>query len=96
MDQINFDNRDHLVNLYLDKHKSRKEEKVFNQYIETHLATKISLKSKLNCYHLDSIASKGVQAIDMFLWGVYEKYNYQKIEWYNTFKDYIAFEDIFR
>lgn len=33
MDKINFNLHDQLVNLYLDKHKSRKEEKIFNQYI---------------------------------------------------------------
>jgi hypothetical protein len=92
--QISFNNNS-LINLYLDKHKSRKEEKIFNQYIETHLATRLSSRAKLNCYHLDSTSSKGIQAIDMFLWGIFEKYNFDKTEWYDLFKQRIQFERIF-
>ena len=83
------------MNLYLDKFKGSQEEEKFDNYIKTHLETRLSLKTRLNCYHLNSTASKGIQAIDMFLAGVYDKYNFQKTEWYSIYKDKIEFEDIY-
>lgn len=95
VDNIKFDPADHIVNLYLDKCKGSQEEEEFDSYIKTHIETKLSLKTRLNCYHLNSITSKGIQAIDMFLAGVYEKYNFHKDDWYDVFKDKIEFEDIY-
>ena len=95
VERIEFYDEDHIINLYLDKCRGSKEEVEFNNYIKTYLETKVSLKTRLNCYHHNSTLNKGIQAIDMFLWGIYEKYNFQRIEWYDLFKDRIDFEDTY-
>lgn len=96
IEEISFNKNESSINVYLDKHKSTEEEKKFNQCIEAFLSTSLSLNTNLNYYHIDSRANKGIQAIDLFCTGIYEKLNNNKPEWYKVFQDQIKFEGIKR
>jgi hypothetical protein len=96
VEKIALDQEIQIANLYLDKCKGSQERKNFDHYIKTHMESKIQLEALVNCYHLDSTENSGIQAIDMFLAGIYEKYNNRKSDWYDTFKQHIVFEGIFK
>jgi len=46
----------------------------------------------LHIYHLSSTASFELQAVDLFCWGIYRKYEQKDMEWYDLFKSKIAYE----
>ena len=93
---IKFGKEEVAITLYLDKLKGSKEAKVFNHYIETYLKGTLPFSSQVSCYHADSKENKGIQAIDMFLTGVYDRYNHDDLEWYKVFKEKIKYEKIYK
>jgi len=46
----------------------------------------------MNIYHEDSKANTGLQAVDLFCWGVFRKYESKDTEWYSNFESQICFE----
>lgn len=93
--KISFGSSIGKVNLVIDRSKAPSEVAEFNEYLENQIESKIPLSAVLNISHLKSEASPGIQAIDLFSWGVYRKYSLEDKEWYNVFKDKIIFEEIY-
>ncbi|MBL4648057.1 MAG: DUF3800 domain-containing protein [Gammaproteobacteria bacterium] len=54
------------------------------------------LAANLNIEHERSHETYGIQAVDLFCWGIYRKYECNDLVWYNLFKDRIIAEEIFR
>ncbi len=80
------------VELIVDKSKNSEEIKDFNQYLENQLHALLPLEVPLNIYHLESFNSKELQAVDLFCWGIFRKYEKDDPEWYNLFKAKIEYE----
>jgi hypothetical protein len=40
----------------------------------------------LDIIHINSHESPGLQAVDMFAWGIFRKYEKADLEWFNVFK----------
>ncbi len=40
----------------------------------------------LTIEHVDSQQSLGIQAVDLFSWGIYRKYEHNDTKWYDYFK----------
>ena len=76
----------------MDKCKNKEEIADFNQYLGNQLEAKLPLNIPLNIYHEDSSASAGLQAVDLFCWGIYRKYEHADLEWYRDFCARIRFE----
>lgn len=93
--KISFGKNTGTVNLVIDRSKAPDEVAEFNDYLRNQIESKIPLSAVLKISHLKSEASPGIQAIDLFSWGIYRKYNSGDEEWYNVFKDRIVFEDIY-
>jgi hypothetical protein len=84
------------INLVMDKCKGKPEVQEFNRYIRRQLQSRIKPQTPLHINHLDSKQSAGLQACDMFCWGIFRKYERQDLEWYQLFiKDKIKFEEIY-
>jgi len=64
----------------------------FNQYLVNQLEALLPLNTDLNILHLTSQESTGLQAVDLFCWGVFRKYENNDIEWYQAFCDKVKFE----
>lgn len=47
----------------------------------------------MDIYHWDSKESHGLQACDLFCWGVFQKYEMNKDEWYGIFKEKMVSEE---
>lgn len=95
IDQIPFRGAKAKIVLSLDKSKSRKEIKEFNRYLFNQLEGVLPLKIPLEIYHLASYESKGVQAADLFCWGVFRKYERGDTKWYKVFKEKIRFKGVY-
>lgn len=82
------------IELIVDKSKTKPEIRDFNIYIREQLQGRINPKIPLNIYHWDSQKNYGLQACDIFCWGIFQRYEYQKQEWYNVFKEKVVFEEM--
>lgn len=80
------------VELIVDRCKNKEEVKDFNQYLINQLEALLPLNTALNISHLASVESAELQAVDLFSWGIFRKYEYNDMEWYNKFMHKITYE----
>jgi hypothetical protein len=80
------------VTLVTDRCKNRDEIKDFNAYVANQLEALLPLNVPLNIYHERSHENQGLQAVDLFCWGIFRKYEVADMEWYEVYRDAIAFE----
>ena len=81
--------------LKVDRSKAKKEQGAFDRYLIFQIQAILSPKIPLEIYHIDSKESKGVQAMDMFIWGIFRKYENSDLEWYRVFREKVKFETVF-
>ncbi|HEX9722406.1 MAG TPA: DUF3800 domain-containing protein [Candidatus Paceibacterota bacterium] len=94
LDQIPFEkNHDSRVELVIDRSMSKPEIEEFNSYIRKQLEARLDPKTPLDIYHWDSQATPGLQAADIFCWGIFQKYERRKTEWRDVFESKILFDD---
>jgi len=92
LQNINFPLTVKGVHLIFDKCKNSLEKSRFNPRIETQLQLLLPKGIKLYIDHLDSYANPGLQAVDLFSWGIHRKFKKNDLEWYTLFKEHIKFE----
>ncbi|MBI5124474.1 MAG: DUF3800 domain-containing protein, partial [Candidatus Omnitrophica bacterium] len=96
MDKIPFEKAITRVELIVDKSKSRPEIEEFNSYIMRALKGRLDPKVPLDIYHYLSHENTGLQAADMFCWGISRKYEKKDIEWLEIFRqDKVRYEDLY-
>lgn len=84
------------IQIIVDKSKTQASEKEFNHSISGMIRTCISNSTLLKIHHRHSFLDFGLQATDMFGWGIYRKYQRNDLEWYDVFRDRIALEMKFK
>ena len=52
----------------------------------------LPLNIPLNIYHERSHENAGLQAVDLFCWGIFRKYENNDMEWYKVYGDKVGFE----
>lgn len=93
-DRIPFEKADgNRIILTLDKCKGKKGIREFNEYIIKQLEGRITPIIPFDIYHEDSKKIGGLQAVDMFVWGVHRKYENKDMEWYGIFNKKIALDE---
>lgn len=85
MDKIPLEKTDTRIYLIVDKSKARPEIEEFNSYITRELKGRIDPKVPVDIYHYLSHENLGLQAVDMFCWGIFRKYEKRDTEWFNAF-----------
>jgi len=96
IDKIPFEkNHVNRVELIIDRSKSKPEIDEFNFYIRSQIQGRLDPKVTLDMYHWDSKQSAGLQAADMFCWGIFQKYERRGTEWLEIFKKKVRFEDLY-
>lgn len=80
------------VELFVDKSKNSEEIRDFNDYLANQLEALLPLNTFLHIYHLSSAESFELQAVDLFCWGIFRKYELNDFEWYDVFKTKITYE----
>jgi len=95
LERIPFEkNNNDRVELIIDKSMSKPEIVEFNSYIRKQLEARLDPKIPLDIYHWRSHENHGLQAADIFCWGIFQKYERSKTDWYEIYKkDKIKFED---
>lgn len=93
LDHIPFEkNHGDRVELIIDKSKSKPEILEFNSYVRRQLESRLNPSIPVDIYHRDSKESPGLQAADMFCWGIFQKYERKSLEWFDLFSKRILFE----
>lgn len=96
LDQIPFEkNHNERVELIIDRSKNKPEIEEFNLYIRNQLEGKLNPNAPLDIYHWKSHETPGLQAVDMFCWGIFEKYERNRNEWFTVFEDKIKFNSVY-
>jgi hypothetical protein len=92
MEKLNLSNVQSNVELIVDRCKNKEEVRDFNQYLINQLEALLPLNTDLNIVHLTSHESTGLQAVDLFCWGIFRKYENNDMEWYKVYGDKVGFE----
>ena len=95
LDQIPFEKAVTRVELIVDKSKAKPEIEDFNSYIERHLKGRLDPKVPLDIKHHLSHESFGLQAADLFCWGIFRKYERKDTEWFEIFKEKVRYNEVF-
>lgn len=93
LDKIPFEKAQEPVMLILDKSKTQKQIWDFNQYIFRQLKGRLDPMVPLDIKHQDSRQYYGLQAVDLFSWGIFRKYEKKDSKWFEIFKGKVAFEE---
>lgn len=95
LEKIQF-SRINCVNLIIDRSKNNLGIKEFNDYLYANLSLCLNLETKLYISHDSSEKHKGIQAADMFCYGIARKYELNDENWYSLFENKIAVEFEFK
>jgi hypothetical protein len=92
LEKLNLSEARRNVDLVVDRCKNKEEVRDFNQYLINQLEALLPLHTDLNISHLTSQESAGLQAVDLFSWGIFRKYENNDPEWYKVYRHKVRFE----
>jgi hypothetical protein len=92
LEKVDLSNAAPAVTLVMDRCKNKEEIKDFNSYVANQLESLLPLNIPLNIYHESSQENPGLQAVDLFCWGIFRKYEMRSLEWYRVYREKIVFE----
>jgi hypothetical protein len=95
IEKIHFPDDLPALTLIVDKMKNKREIKDFNQYLENQLSAYLPLNCMFYVYHKDSKEHPGLQAVDLFCWGIFRKYTMHDKSWYQLYKHKIVLETVY-
>jgi len=96
LDRIPFEKNDgSRVELIIDKSMAKPEIQEFNSYVRRQLEGRLSPQIPLDIYHRLSHENGGLQAVDMFCWGLFQKYERNNTEWLDIFIKKVLFDEQF-
>lgn len=83
------------IALTMDKCKNTAEIAHFNCYIERQVQGRIDPRIPLDIVHTSSHEQRGLQAVDLFSWGIFRGYERRDEEWRRLFAGKICFDDVY-
>lgn len=86
LEDVDFKDAAVRVIMTVDKSKSRQGITEFNNYILNQIEARLDPLVPLDIFHLPSGESPGLQAADLFAWGIFRKYEAQDCGWYDIFR----------
>jgi hypothetical protein len=92
IEKIPFEKATERIQIVLDKSKGKPEIIEFNNYIKNQIKGRINPEVPLNIDHLISTEDQVLQAVDLFSWGIFRKYERRDEEWYKVFKRKVRYE----
>jgi hypothetical protein len=95
LDRVPFEEAKIKVELTIDKSKSKPEIMEFNNYIRRQIESRIDPVVPLNIYHVDSKEHCGLQAVDMFSYAIFEKYERKRLEWFNMISGKVKYVSVY-
>lgn len=95
LERVDFKEAAVRVILTVDKSKSKQEILGFNEFIINQIKACLDPRVPLDIYHTLSQESPGLQATDMFAWGISRKYEKGDQEWYEVFKTRLQIDRLY-
>lgn len=95
LEKVSFPENLSSLNFVIDRCKNMDEIDEFNQYVENHLESVLPPNALLQIDHATSHENTGLQAVDLFCWGIARKNTHGSDEWYDLFRRKIAFETVY-
>ena len=95
LEKVDFPKDVPVVSLIVDRCKNKEEIKDFNKYMANQLEVLLPLDALLRIDHLSSEENAGLQAVDLFCWGIARKYNLNETDWFDCYRDKIIFDMIY-
>lgn len=96
LNKNNADQFSENVNIVIDKSKNPKQVKIFNRKIIPIIESKLTNTSRCIVSHHHSHSEPGLQAVDLFCWGISRKYQSNDVVWYDRFAHKITKEIIWK
>nr|MBC8551144.1 DUF3800 domain-containing protein [Candidatus Brocadiales bacterium] len=93
MEKVDLSSAQRNVELIVDRSKNKEEVRDFNQYLANQLNALLPLNTNLNIQHLTSQENTGLQAVDLFCWGIFRKYEHNDFEWYREYRHRLTYEE---
>jgi hypothetical protein len=87
LDAIPLENAQTRIKLIIDKSKNVPQIREFNASVINQLLGKIDPKIPIDIHHRSSVEENGLQAVDIFSYGIYRKYECGDSEWFDIFSD---------
>jgi len=95
LERVEFKDAAVRVIITVDKSKSKHEIIGFNEYIINQIKAFIDPAVPLDIYHALSQERPGLQAADMFAWGISRKYETGDCAWYDVFKTHVKVDRLY-
>lgn len=83
------------VSLVLDRRTGGASVQEFNKSLRLQLEERIPPHVPLYIDHRDSSATRPLQAVDLFAWGIFRKYEVGDTAWYEVFREKVQFERVY-
>lgn len=95
LDQVPLMDATTRIELTMDRCKNTAEVADFNAYIERQVQGRIDPRIPLNIAHRASHEHRGLQAVDLFSWGVFRSYEKRDTKWREVFAEKIQYDDVY-
>lgn len=95
LEHISFDDASSRVELIIDRSKNIAQKSEFNAYVINQLQGRLDPRIPLDIYHHSSTQEYGLQAVDMFSWGVFRKYELAEVEWFEKFRKKVCHDQLY-
>jgi len=84
------------IYLILDRRLHGPEIRAFNQSLLVKLQRVLPVRTPCEFFHQPSQEHKGIQAADLFCWGIFRKYERDDDQWYRVFQERIVLEEVYQ
>ncbi len=96
IDKIPFDKfEENAIELIVDKSKTKSEIADFNHSVREQFAAKIRPNISINIQHRKSHETHGLQACDLFSYGIFLAHERSKTEWLELFKNKVLLDEVY-
>lgn len=95
LEKVDFHDAAIRVIMTVDKRLNKQGIAEFNRHIMAQLKAQIDPLVPLEIYHVPSQESPGLQAADLFTWGIFRRYEAGDAAWHEVFREKIASERLY-
>jgi hypothetical protein len=97
VDSIPFNQATAPVHVEIDRRLRQRNQTEFNEHLQRQIQERIPPNIPIFIRHMASEESKGIQAADLFCWGIFRCFRQPPDRaWYDVFADRIAFQTEYR
>ncbi|TKB87443.1 MAG: DUF3800 domain-containing protein [Nitrospira sp.] len=83
------------IDLTMDRCKNTHEITDFNDYIVRQVQGRIDPRIPLSIAHRSSHEQRGLQAVDLFSWGIFRSYEQRDNEWRDVYAEKVKYDEVY-